>query len=194
MNDYSEKIIENREILQYQHIVSALEVLDDVREAQVFQAGSDSSARLVALLVPANDTITFSLLRRQLHAVSSEVPVPEELIIVDSIDKNASSRELLDMYDKIFKQESVYVKPCNAIEEYLVRLWGELLPVGRISVTDDFFALGGHSLLVAQIHFAIERDMGLNMNFELMLRTSVLSELALILSQMKNESKMLIYN
>ena len=190
MNDDSEKVIADREMLQYQHIVSALEALDDVREAQVFQVGSGSSARLVALLVPVNDTIAFSLLRRQLHEVSSEASVPEELIIVDSIDKNTSSRELLDMYDKIFKQESVYVKPCNAIEAYLVRLWGELLPVGRISVTDDFFALGGHSLLVAQMHFAIERDMGMYMNFELMLRTSVLSELALIITQMKNESNL----
>ncbi|WP_379162621.1 phosphopantetheine-binding protein [Paenibacillus sp. sgz5001063] len=118
------------------------------------------------------------------------MPVPEELIIVDSIGKNISSRELLNMYEEIFKQESVYVKPCNAIEAYLVKLWGELLPVGRISVTDDFFALGGHSLLVAQMHFAIERDMGMYMNFELMLRTSVLSELALIMTQMKNESKL----
>jgi len=190
MNNDSGKVIANREILQYQHIVSALEASYDVREAQVFQVGSDSSTRLVALLVPVNDTIAFSLLRRQLHEVSSEVPVPEELIIVDSIEKNSSPRELLDMYDKIFKQEFAYVKPCNAIEAYLVRLWGELLPVGRISVTDDFFALGGHSLLVAQMHFAIKRDMGIYINFELMLRTSVLSELALIITQTKNESNL----
>jgi hypothetical protein len=118
------------------------------------------------------------------------VPVPAELIIVDSIDKNTPLSERLDMYDKFFKQESDYVKPCNAIEAYLVRLWGELLPVGRISVTDDFFALGGHSLLVAEMHFMIERDMGLYMNFELMLRTSVLSELAQIITQMKHETKL----
>lgn len=189
MNNDGGKVIENREMLKYQHIVSALEACYDVREAQVFQVGSDSGARLAALLVPVKDTIAFSLLRQQLHEVSSELPVPEELIIVDSIAKDSSPRELLDRYDKFFKQESVYVKPRNAIEAYLVRLWGELLPVGRISVTDDFFALGGHSLLVAKMHFAIERDMGIPMNFELMLRTSVLSELAFLITQIKNESR-----
>lgn len=190
MNNDSGKFIVNRELLQYQHIVLALEASYDVREAQVFQVGSDSSTRLVALLVPENDTIAFSLLRRQLHEVSPELPVPEELIIVDSIKKSSSPRELLDMYDKMFKQEFVYIKPCNAVETYLVRLWGELLPVGRISVTDDFFVLGGHSLLVAQMHFAIERDMGINIDFELVLRTSVLSELALLITQVKNESNL----
>ncbi|MBH5316354.1 hypothetical protein I6N90_00855 [Paenibacillus sp. GSMTC-2017] len=190
MNDDSGKVIASSEILPFQHIVSALEDFDEVREAQVFQVGSDSSERLVALLVPVSETIAFSLLRRQLHEVSSEVPVPAELIIVDSIDKNTPLSEQLDLYDKFFKQESAYVKPCNAIESYLVRLWGELLPVGRISVTDDFFALGGHSLLVAKMHFMIERDMGIYMNFELMLRTSVLSELAQIITQMKHESKL----
>lgn len=188
MNDDIEKIIAKEETLQYQHIVSSLEALDDVNEVKVFQVGRGSSERLVALLVPANDTIAFSLLRRQLRETSPSVPIPEELIIVDSIEKSNSASELLDIYDKFFKQESVYVKPSNSIEEYLVRLWGELLPVGRISVEDDFYALGGHSLLVAQMHFAIERDMGVYMDFELMLRTSVLSELALTIAQMKKDN------
>lgn len=189
MNHNSEKNIANSEILQYENIISALEGLDDVSEAQVFQIVSDSEARLVALLVPVNDAIAFSLLRRQLHETSPEITVPEELIMVDSIDKNASLEELLDMYNKNFMRESVYVKPRNDIEEYLVRLWGELLSVGRISVTDNFFALGGHSLLVAKMNFAIERDLGVKMDYDQMLSISVLSDLADLVSQVKNESK-----
>src|SRR5699024_6525521 len=188
MNDNIEKIIAKVETFQYQHIVSSLEALDEVNEVKVFQVGRGSSERLVAILVPANDTIAFSLLRRQLRETSPCVPIPEELIIVDSIEKNNSQSELLDIYDEFFKQESVYVKPSNSTEEYLVRLWGELLPAGRISVEDDFYVLGGHSLLVAQMHFAIERDMGVSMDFELMLRTSVLSELALTIAQMKKDT------
>lgn len=188
MNDEIEKIIAKEEALQYQHIVSSFEALDDVNEVKVFQGGKGSSERLIALLVPANDTMTFSLLRRQLRETSPSVPIPEEIIIVDSIEKNNSPSELIDIYDKLFKQESVYVKSRNSIEEYLVRLWGELLPVGRISVEDDFYALGGHSLLVAQMHFAIEHDMGVYMDFELMLRTSLLSEMALTIAQMKKDT------
>lgn len=188
MNDEIEEIIEKEEALQYQHIVSSFEALDDVNEVKVFQVGKGSSERLVALLVPASDTMAFSLLRRKLRETSPSVPIPEELIIVDSIDKNNTPSELLDIYDKSFKQKSDYVKASNSIEEYLVRLWGEFLPVGRISVEDDFYALGGHSLLLAQMHFAIERDMGVYMDFELMLGTSVLSELALNIAQMKKET------
>ncbi|MEC1614774.1 phosphopantetheine-binding protein [Bacillus mojavensis] len=188
MNDEIEEIIEKEETLQYQHIVSSFEALDDVNEVKVFQVGKGSSERLIALLVPASDTMAFSLLRRKLRETSPSVPIPEELIIVDSIDKNNTPSELLDIYDKSFKQKSDYVKASNSIEEYLVRLWGEFLPVGRISVEDNFYALGGHSLLLAQMHFAIERDMGVYMDFELMLGTSVLSELALTIAQMKKDA------
>lgn len=184
MNEEIHKGKADKEV-QYQQIVSSLEALDDVSAAKVFQAGKNTNERLIALLVPSNDTIVFSLLRRQLYEKSMGVPIPEEFIIVDSIEKNVSLSEWKDKYDVLFKQESVYVKPRNSIEEYLVKLWGELLPIGRISITDDFFVLGGHSLLVAQMHFAIERDMGIDMDFELMLCTSVLSELALIVSQLK---------
>lgn len=185
MNEEMHKGKADKEGLQYQQIVSSLEALDDVSEAKVFQAGKDTNERLIALLVPSNDTIVFSSLRRQLYEKSMGVPVPEEFIIVDSIEKDVSLSEWKDRYDVLFKQESIYVKPRNSIEEYLVKLWGELLPIGRISITDDFFVLGGHSLLVAQMHFAIERDMGIDMDFELMLCTSVLSELALVVSQLK---------
>lgn len=188
MNDDSKELIaDDRDLSQYQKIISALEALDDVREAQVLPVGSDTSARLVALLVSENNTIAFPQLRRQLHQTSSEVLVPEELIIVDSIDKNLSLLELIDMYNKTFQQKSVYIKPGNTIETYLVELWGKFLPVGRISASDDFYVLGGHSLHVAQIHFAIKRDLGIDMDFELMLGSSKLTELAQIIIKTRRD-------
>jgi acyl carrier protein len=43
-----------------------------------------------------------------------------------------------------------YVAPRNEIEEVIAEVWSELLHVGRISVHDNFFDLGGHSLLMTQ--------------------------------------------
>ncbi len=47
--------------------------------------------------------------------------------------------------------DNTYVGPRNEIEELLVRVWEQILPVERVGVYDNFFALGGDSILSIQI-------------------------------------------
>jgi hypothetical protein len=43
-------------------------------------------------------------------------------------------------------------RPVGDLERQLVSIWQEVLGLNRIDVHDDFFDLGGHSLLVIQLH------------------------------------------
>jgi aryl carrier-like protein len=47
--------------------------------------------------------------------------------------------------------EADYVAPRNPIEEQLAKLWEELLRLDRVGVHDDFFELGGDSILSIQV-------------------------------------------
>ncbi|MCP5051323.1 MAG: amino acid adenylation domain-containing protein, partial [bacterium] len=57
-----------------------------------------------------------------------------------------------------------YVPPANPTEEQMVELWSEVLDIApdRVSVSDNFFQLGGHSLkaagLIARIHKTFSID------------------------------------
>src|SRR6185369_2750370 len=42
--------------------------------------------------------------------------------------------------------EGTYVAPRTPVEELVAAIWEEVLSVKQVSVDDDFFALGGHSL------------------------------------------------
>jgi amino acid adenylation domain-containing protein len=53
-----------------------------------------------------------------------------------------------------------YVAPRDELEAEIAAIWQELLGVERVGVTDDFFALGGHSLLVTQAIMRIRRAHG----------------------------------
>jgi len=55
-------------------------------------------------------------------------------------------------------REGEHVAPRTDVEERLVRVWKEVLGVEHIGVHDDFFDLGGHSLLVARLVTAIEHE------------------------------------
>ena len=52
--------------------------------------------------------------------------------------------------------DSAYVEPRNDVERTLTGFWQELLGVAQVGVEDDFFALGGHSLIAVRL-FAMVR-------------------------------------
>jgi amino acid adenylation domain-containing protein len=55
---------------------------------------------------------------------------------------------------------SAYAPPSSAVQARLVALWQQVLGVDRVGLDDSFFDLGGHSLLLTQVHRYITRELG----------------------------------
>ncbi len=53
--------------------------------------------------------------------------------------------------------DSAYVEPRNDIERTLTGFWQDLLGVAQVGVEDDFFALGGHSLIAVRLFAMVRR-------------------------------------
>jgi acyl carrier protein len=51
------------------------------------------------------------------------------------------------------------VNPRNYVEERLANIWSEILGVDRVSVRDNFFDLGGHSLLLIRVHAKVRQEL-----------------------------------
>ena len=56
------------------------------------------------------------------------------------------------------------VAPSNVIEEILLGIWSEVLNIDDISINDDFFALGGHSLTGMKIVTRINSTFRISMS------------------------------
>ncbi|MDW5330134.1 phosphopantetheine-binding protein [Plantactinospora sp. KLBMP9567] len=55
---------------------------------------------------------------------------------------------------------SEYVPPRTELERRLIRMWSAKLGVAPIGVHDDFFELGGDSLLAADLQLDIDTELG----------------------------------
>ena len=49
-----------------------------------------------------------------------------------------------------------YVEPANEFESVLVELWQQILGLKKVGTEDNFFDIGGHSLLVVKLHREIK--------------------------------------
>jgi amino acid adenylation domain-containing protein len=64
------------------------------------------------------------------------------------------------------------------VEEIIAGIWAEVLKLDRVGVNENFFDLGGHSLMATQILSRIRNALGVEVNLRVMLETPTVTALA----------------
>ncbi|WP_425444405.1 amino acid adenylation domain-containing protein [Saccharothrix carnea] len=126
---------------------------DDVSEAVVVLREHDGRKRLVAYFVPAGDEPSHTVLRGSLGHVLPDYMVPSALVALDRLPLNRNGkvdRHALPEPDWGTTGTS-YVAPRTAVERTLVSIWAQVLGVDRVGIQDDFFELGGDSIISIQV-------------------------------------------
>ncbi|MBE6051734.1 MAG: amino acid adenylation domain-containing protein [Clostridium sp.] len=80
-----------------------------------------------------------------------------------------------------------YVKPRNNVEENLANTWQELLGIANIGVYDNFFSLGGDSLLATQVSSFINERYLVEINLSDIFDNPTVSGVAKVVEQLINE-------
>ena len=137
----------------------ALRAVASVRDAVVVaQEARGGGKRLVAWVVPQEgDAPAVGELRSALQEALPEYMVPSVFSFLDELPRTPSGkvdrRAVARMEaDEVRADLGIdFTAPRNHVEEMLTGIWADLLGVGRVGIHDDFFQLGGHSLLVAKL-------------------------------------------
>jgi len=79
--------------------------------------------------------------------------------------------------------EQTYVAPRDSIEVQLVNIWEKVLKTKPIGVQDDYFELGGNSLLAAQLFTQIEKTFGKKLPLATLFQAASIEDQANILRQ-----------
>jgi amino acid adenylation domain-containing protein len=112
-------------------------------------------ARLVAYVVGACDEQALS------DAAERGLPKafrPDHWIALDALPITANGKIDRRALPAPGDSQVVFVAPQEGLESSLAQIWAELLKRERISIDDNFFALGGNSLMIIQAHGQISRQ------------------------------------
>lgn len=113
--------------------------------------------RLVAYLVAGNGhVLKINQIREWLAGKIPDYMVPSAFEIVEAIPLTINGKadvKALPIPSGLRPQLDVEFKsPRTDIEMTIASLWKELLHLEKVGILDNFFDLGGHSLLVTQVH------------------------------------------
>ena len=137
-------------------IESVLATYPEIREIVVVaREDIPGDKRLVAYVVSENDSLSVSQLRSYLRQKLPDYMLPSAFVTLKAmpltpngkIDRKALPAPELNRRET----ENEFVAPRTPTEELLVGIWMEVLGIEQVGIHDNFFDLGGHSLLVTKV-------------------------------------------
>ncbi|MER8187539.1 amino acid adenylation domain-containing protein, partial [Kitasatospora sp. NPDC094015] len=163
-------------------IQAAVAAHPEVREAVVVvREDTPGDRRLIAYVVPAPGQAVpaADVLRKHAALALPDYMVPSAFVALDALPLTAHGK--LDR--RVLPQPAPEWAPAGreprtATERALCTLYAEVLGLAAVGVEDDFFALGGHSLLVTKLVSRVRAEFGVELTIRTVFEASAVAALA----------------
>lgn len=136
-----------------------------VRESVVLAQGQDEAKRLVAYVVLKPGAVASAgELRALLKSQLPDYMVPAQFLFLERIpltdNGKIDRRALPDPAQAALVADDQYVAPREGLEQTIAAIWQAVLGVARVGSADNFFEVGGSSLLAVQVQRRLEDTLG----------------------------------
>ncbi|MBD6621245.1 hypothetical protein FNW02_37535, partial [Komarekiella sp. 'clone 1'] len=128
-------------------------------------------------------------LRSHLQRKLPDYMIPGTFVILESIPLTANGKvdkKALSAPDGILR-ESKYIAPRTEIEKILTKIWQELLILEKVSIHDNFFEIGGDSILSIQV-VSRAKNLGIQITPKQIFQNQTITELAKVANTTDNVS------
>jgi amino acid adenylation domain-containing protein len=148
--------------------------------------------RLVAYVVPNQvPAPAIGEMRRFLKERLPEYMIPSAFVLLDVLPLTPNGkvdRPALPMPNTARPElEGAYVAPRSEVERTIATLWQEVLHLAKVGIHDNFFDIGGHSLLMVRVYSKLREALNKGLSMIDLFRYPTVSSLAKYLSQEQNE-------
>ena len=118
------------------------------------QTNQSMQSMLVAYVVPRNTvTLNINLVRQYLEQHLQTYMIPSNILVLDKLPVTINGK--LDKTKlptlNTNKNSYSYLAPKNHIEKCMVTIWRKIFNLRKVSLTDDYYRLGGDSITAMQI-------------------------------------------
>ncbi len=155
----------------------------DVKECVVLaRDGNGSGEKVLAAyaVVAGGSRLTGEHLRQQLKQQLPDYMVPSAVILLDRLpltpNGKVDRKALPDPETASFRKP--WVEPSTPTERTIAVIWEEVLHHQQVSADDNFFEIGGHSLMATQVISRIRQQFSIEIALRTIFEVPVLKSLA----------------
>ncbi|WP_069163957.1 non-ribosomal peptide synthetase, partial [Nocardia altamirensis] len=126
--------------------------------------------RLVAYVVSAAGPVDIDNIADSLRRRLPAYMVPSAIVVLEALPRSLSGKLDRKALPAPMFEATEFRAPTTSIEEIVAGIFGDVLGIARVGVDDDFFELGGNSLIatqvVARLGIALDTRVPVRMLFE----------------------------
>ncbi|MEU5307917.1 non-ribosomal peptide synthetase [Streptomyces sp. NPDC021562] len=155
-----------------------------VREVAVLPVGDGQDRILVAFVERRGPLLPDAVRVFAEHTLPDHM-VPAKILVLPKMPATDNGKRdraaLLEILAAETARSRDHQPPATESERILAAIWSELLAVENVGANDDFFALGGNSMLAFRVRQKVKRETGALLDFRDILEQTVLRDVARIL-------------
>jgi amino acid adenylation domain-containing protein len=143
------------------------------------------------VVVKGGQALSEEELRAHLAARLPRFVIPRSIVLLDAfpmLPNDCIDRKRLPPPSPVGPTQAERVAPRNAFEEMFCELWVDVLSCEPPGITDDFFAIGGHSLDATRLVSRIYDTFGVELPLRTVFEHPTIAELTLIIAELQAES------
>lgn len=148
--------------------------------------------RLVAYVVTRPQTPTTDDLRHFLQAHLPPYMIPSAYLFLEMMPftpHGKVDRQALRALEITWaEQEADFVAPVGELENRLADIWSELLGLNRVGRHDNFFKLGGNSLMATQFLSRLRQTLQVELPFQALFQATTVAKMAAIIAARDQQS------
>jgi FkbM family methyltransferase len=148
-------------------------------------------ARSVGKLAPEKTSISIDGLRGFLKQSLPEYMIPSSFMFLDELPLTPNGkvdRKSLPEPETLRPElETPYLAPQTAAERTIAAIWQEALGIERVGIHDNFFEVGGTSILLVQVNSRLRESFKTNIPMVEMFRHSSISSMVKYLTRKQND-------
>jgi amino acid adenylation domain-containing protein len=160
-----------------------------VRDAAVVAQESRNGTRLIAYVAAhAGVLLNSALLKTALGTVLPDYMLPSLFVFLDVLPLSPNGKvDRMGLPPPEQLNEQDYDPPISSIETLIAEVWAEVLEVPRVGLHNNFFDLGGHSLLLIKVQCKLEERLSTRIAIIDLFKYTTVASLAKFLGQERTE-------
>ncbi|WP_420126752.1 amino acid adenylation domain-containing protein [Longimicrobium sp.] len=122
----------------------------------------EGGGRLVAWVAPAEGAAVPAAaeLREHLRARLPDYMVPSAFVGMDTLPTTPNGKVDRKALPQPAAEPRAARRPRSGVERRIAKVWEDVLAIGEVGLDDNFFEIGGHSMLVASMQERLAAELG----------------------------------
>ena len=144
--------------IELKEVEAVIRQYPGIKDATVQAFDYENGGKYIAAYIVSDEKVDIKQLNAFIGQQKPPYMIPASTMQIDTIPLNQNQKVNRKALPTPVMQASdrEYVAPSNAVEELFCRIFGEVLALDKVGATDNFFDLGGTSLMVTRV--IIEAD------------------------------------